>query len=89
LVSEWWSVSPVPRAAEMISVESISPTTIRAVCALRRGMLRTPSLKMTGRRHATQATEAEAEREQRHKGDEDAGHGNAEEVVHGRGLLVR
>src|ERR671912_1182552 len=56
-VIEWARVSPVPTAAAMIIVESISPTTIRIAPARRRGMLRTPSLKMTGRRHATHATE--------------------------------
>jgi hypothetical protein len=40
----------------MIKVESMSPTTMRTVWALRRGMLRIPILKMTGRRRATQAT---------------------------------
>ena len=40
----------------MMRVESINPTTINAVCALRRGILRVPSLKMTGLRQATHAT---------------------------------
>src|SRR5215203_2679266 len=41
-------------AAEMINVDSIKPTTMRIVCAFRRGMFRTPSLNTTGRRIATQ-----------------------------------
>src|SRR6478609_9020482 len=40
----------------MISVESISPTIVNTVCALRRGMLRAPSLKITGRRQAIHPT---------------------------------
>ncbi len=49
-------MSPTPNAAEMISVESISPITIRVDWARRRGMLRTPSLNRTGRRRAINAT---------------------------------
>src|SRR6476469_1125720 len=40
----------------MISVESISPAIVNTVCALRRGILRTPSLKITGRRQAIHPT---------------------------------
>src|SRR5215216_1202132 len=41
----------------MIIVESMRPITIRIVWAFRRGILRTPNLKITGRRHAIHATE--------------------------------
>ena len=50
------SVSPVPKAALMISVESMRPTTMSEVWALRRGMLRMPILNMTGFRTAMRAT---------------------------------
>ncbi len=48
----------MPSAAVMISVDNIKPTTISVVCAFRRGILRTPSLKITGRRQAINATTA-------------------------------
>ena len=43
-------------AAEMISVLNISPSTIRIVCARRRGMFRTPMRNITRLRKNTQAT---------------------------------
>jgi hypothetical protein len=46
-------VSPVVNAAEKRSVASIRPTTIRAVCALRRGMLRIAILKEVRSRTAS------------------------------------
>src|SRR3972149_436178 len=49
------TVSPVAKAAAMMTVLSMRPMTMRDVWALRRGMLRTPSLNMTRLRRATRA----------------------------------
>jgi hypothetical protein len=51
-------VSPKPNAAVMIRLASMSPNTISADCARRRGMGRRPSLNITGRRQATRASTA-------------------------------
>ena len=72
----------MPSAAEMISVLSISPTTISVVCALRRGMLRTPSLKMTGRRQATSATNSRQSASRTRQTDHQTGHRETKDIVH-------
>ena len=46
------TVSPVVKAAEMMRVLSIRPTMISTVCAIRRGMLRTPMRNMIRLRRA-------------------------------------
>ena len=51
----WLMVSPVAKAAEMIVVPSISPTTISAVRPRRRLRLRIPSRKKTRLRSASTA----------------------------------
>ena len=52
------TVSPVPKAAVMMTVASIRPKMMRVVCARRRGMLRRPVLNMTGLRKATHPSRA-------------------------------
>ena len=52
------TVSPVPKAAVMMTVASIRPKMMRVVWARRRGMLRRPVLNMTGLRKATHASRA-------------------------------
>src|SRR5436190_2352095 len=54
----WLIVSPVARAAVMMAVPSISPTTIRALRARRRRTLRTPRRKKTRLRIARAASPA-------------------------------
>ena len=49
------SVSPVAKDAENSSVASISPSTMRTVCARRRGMFRTAILNITRLRNAKNA----------------------------------
>jgi hypothetical protein len=48
-------VSPVVNAAEKSTVASMRPVTIRALCALRRGMFLTANLKEVRSRVATTA----------------------------------
>ncbi len=45
-------MSPAEKAAEKSTVANIRPNTMRAVCARRRGMLRTPNLNVTRLRSA-------------------------------------
>ena len=47
------TVSPVPKAAVMMTVASMRPKMMRVVWARRRGMLRSPVLNITGLRKAT------------------------------------
>ena len=49
-------MSPVVKAAEMMSVLSISPMMIRTVCARRRAKLRIPMRNMTRLRRNTATT---------------------------------
>jgi len=51
-------VSPVPKALVIMTVLSISPTTIKVVCARRRGMLRRASLSNRRLRKPSAATTA-------------------------------
>ena len=53
-------VSPVAKAAAIMTVLSMMPTTIRTVWARRRGMLRSPIFSMTRLRQAIRATAASA-----------------------------
>ncbi len=75
-------MSPVVSDAAMISVESISPTMISTVCALRRGMLRIAILKMTRLRSAIEPRRQQAHAHDRQRHDQDRVHREAEDVVH-------
>ncbi len=84
----WFMVSPVARAAAMIVVPSISPTTIRAERERRRPTLRTPSLSSTRLRTASSSNCAGEDSEQNGEDRHQAVHRYAEQLFHPSPLAV-